>query len=136
VSDLKNKILSMASEDLAEIEHALKQNLSPYLDLVAEVASHILFSGGKRLRPLLTILSARICGYKGNMDKTYSTIFEYLHAATLLHDDLVDEATIVVDFQGNAKELADALMLKNFESFGINIYEISQSHLRIRLVSS
>jgi len=40
VSDLKNKILSMASEDLAEIEHALKQNLSPYLDLVAEVASH------------------------------------------------------------------------------------------------
>ena len=47
-----------------------------------------------------------------------------------------DEATIVVDFQGNAKELADALMLKNFESFGINIYEISQSHLRVRLVSS
>ncbi|MEA1899713.1 MAG: hypothetical protein U9N47_02950 [Thermodesulfobacteriota bacterium] len=47
-----------------------------------------------------------------------------------------DEATIVVDFQGNAKELADALMLKNFESFGINIYEISQNHLRIRLVSS
>jgi len=47
-----------------------------------------------------------------------------------------DEATIVVDFQGNAKELADALMLKTFESFGINIYEISQSHLRVRLVSS
>jgi len=47
-----------------------------------------------------------------------------------------DEATIVMDFQGNAKELADALMLKNFESFGINIYEISQSHLRIRLVAS
>jgi len=47
-----------------------------------------------------------------------------------------DEATIVVNYQGNAKELADALMLKNFESFGINIYEISQSHLRIRLVSS
>jgi hypothetical protein len=47
-----------------------------------------------------------------------------------------DEATIVVDFQGNAKELADALMLKNFESFGINIYEISQSHLRVKLVSS
>ncbi len=46
-----------------------------------------------------------------------------------------DEATIVVDFQGNAKELADALMLKNFELFGMNIYEISQSHLRIRLVA-
>jgi len=47
-----------------------------------------------------------------------------------------DETTIIVHFRGNAKELADALMLKNFESFGINIYEISQSHLRIRLVSS
>ena len=94
MSNLKNTILSMASEDLAEIEHALKQNLSPYLDLVSEVASHILFSGGKRLRPLLMILSARICGYKGGMDKTYSTIFEYLHAATLLHDDIVDGATL------------------------------------------
>ncbi|MBC2693982.1 MAG: hypothetical protein HF982_01615 [Desulfobacteraceae bacterium] len=47
-----------------------------------------------------------------------------------------DESTIIVNFQGNAKELADALMLKNFESFGINIYEISQDYLRIRLVSS
>ncbi|MBU4260187.1 MAG: polyprenyl synthetase family protein [Proteobacteria bacterium] len=94
MSDLKNKILSMISEDLEEIEHALKENLSPYLDLVSEVASHILFSGGKRLRPMLMILSARICGYKGEKDKTYSTIFEYLHAATLLHDDLIDGATL------------------------------------------
>jgi len=96
MSDLKNKILSMVREDLTEIEHALKQNLNPYLDLISDVASHILFSGGKRLRPLLMILSARICGYKGDMDKTYSTstIFEYLHAATLLHDDLVDGATL------------------------------------------
>ena len=47
-----------------------------------------------------------------------------------------DEATIVADFQGNAKELADALMLKNFESFGINIYEVSQTHLRVKLISS
>jgi len=94
MSDLKNKILSMVREDLEEIEYALKQNLNPYLDLISDVASHILFSGGKRLRPLLMILSARICGYKGDMDKTYSTIFEYLHVATLLHDDLVDGATL------------------------------------------
>jgi len=46
-----------------------------------------------------------------------------------------DEATIIVNFQGNAKEFADALMLKNFESFGINIYEISQDHLRVRLLT-
>jgi octaprenyl-diphosphate synthase len=94
MSDLKTKILSLVKSDLKEIEEALRQNLNPYLDLVHTIASHILFSGGKRLRPLLMVLSARICGYDGNYDKTFSAIFEYLHAATLLHDDLVDEATM------------------------------------------
>ncbi|MBU0988494.1 MAG: polyprenyl synthetase family protein [Proteobacteria bacterium] len=94
MSDLKHKILDMVKDDLAEIEIALEQNLKPHLDLVSKIAGHILFSGGKRLRPLLMVLSARICGYDGNYDKTFSTIFEYLHAATLLHDDLVDEATL------------------------------------------
>jgi octaprenyl-diphosphate synthase len=94
MSDLKTKILSLVKSDLKEIEEALRQNLNPYLDLVHTIASHILFSGGKRLRPLLMVLSAKICGYDGNYDKTFSAIFEYLHAATLLHDDLVDEATL------------------------------------------
>ena len=94
MSDLKHKILVMVKDDLAAIEVALEQNLQPQLDLVSKIAGHILFSGGKRLRPLLMVLSARLCGYEGDYDKTFSTIFEYLHAATLLHDDLVDEATM------------------------------------------
>lgn len=94
MSDLKQKILTMVKNDLAEIETALTQNLNPYLDLVSQTAKHILFSGGKRLRPLLMVLSAKICGYHGSAAKRFSTIFEYLHAATLLHDDLVDEATL------------------------------------------
>jgi octaprenyl-diphosphate synthase len=94
MNDLKHKILMQVKSDLEEIEVALQQNLNPYLDLVSQIAGHILFSGGKRLRPLLMVLSARICGYKGDYDKVFSTIFEYLHAATLLHDDLVDEATL------------------------------------------
>jgi octaprenyl-diphosphate synthase len=94
MNDLKHKILMQVKHDLEEIEVALEQNLNPYLDLVSQIAGHILFSGGKRLRPLLMVLSARICGYDGNYDKIFSTIFEYLHAATLLHDDLVDEATM------------------------------------------
>ncbi len=92
MSDLKQKILTTVKHDLEAIEAALSDNLTPYLDVVREIASHILFSGGKRLRPLLMVLSARLCGYKGNYDKTFSTIFEYLHVATLLHDDLVDGA--------------------------------------------
>jgi len=94
MTDLKLKILFKVKADLEEIETALAQNLNPYLDLVSETARHILFSGGKRLRPLLMVLSARLCGYNGDQDKFYSTIFEYLHAATLLHDDLVDGASI------------------------------------------
>ncbi len=92
--DLKREILPMVEKDLKEIEIALADNLNPYLDLVSDVAGHILFAGGKRLRPLLMVLSARICGYKGNYDKIFSTTFEYLHAATLLHDDLVDGAKL------------------------------------------
>jgi octaprenyl-diphosphate synthase len=49
-------------------------------------------SGGKRLRPLLMILAARLCGYQGNHDAPLSVVFEFLHAATLLHDDVVDHA--------------------------------------------
>jgi octaprenyl-diphosphate synthase len=94
MSDLKQKILSAVEADLDDIEKALSDNLDPYLDLVSEVAGHILFSGGKRLRPLLMVLSARLCGYSGDYEKTFSTALEYLHTATLLHDDLVDEAAM------------------------------------------
>lgn len=94
MSGLKGKILSLVQEDLEKIESALLENLRPNLDLVSRVAHHILFSGGKRLRPLLMVLSARLCGYRGDYDITFSVIFEYLHAATLLHDDLVDGADL------------------------------------------
>ena len=94
MKDLKQKIFTKVREDLKEIEAALTENLNPNLELVSQAAGHLLFSGGKRLRPLLMVLCARICGYNGNYDKRFSTIFEYLHTATLLHDDLVDDATI------------------------------------------
>ena len=94
MSDLKYKILALVENDLEKIEVTLKENLNPHIDLVSKIANHILFSGGKRLRPLLMVLSSRICGYDGNYNHTLSVIFEYLHAATLLHDDLVDDATL------------------------------------------
>ncbi len=94
MNDLKHRIFTAVKDDLVDIEKALADNLNPYLDLVSDVAGHILFSGGKRLRPLLMVLSARLCGYNGDYEKTFSTALEYLHAATLLHDDLVDEASL------------------------------------------
>ena len=94
MNDLKKKILAENGNDLDKIEAELSENLKPYLDLVSDVARHILFAGGKRLRPLLLVLSARLCGYKDDYAKTVSTALEYLHAATLLHDDIIDDAVL------------------------------------------
>ena len=90
--DLKHRIIEMTKEDLEKVEIALLHHLNPNLELVREIASHLLFSGGKRLRPLLMVHSARLCDYTGGFEIEFSTIFEYLHAATLLHDDVVDKA--------------------------------------------
>lgn len=94
MSDLKKKILGIVADDLQEIEKALENNLSPHLELVKEISKHILFSGGKRLRPLLMLLSSRLCGKNTPDLYDYSIIFEYLHSATLIHDDVVDEAEL------------------------------------------
>lgn len=94
MSDLKEKIKALVATDLTEIEAALRDNLDPHYELVEKIAGHLLYSGGKRLRPLLMVLSARLCNYNGTDDKKFSVLFEYLHAATLLHDDLVDEAAV------------------------------------------
>lgn len=90
--NIKEQIIDRVGPDLEKVEKALQSHLEPNLSLVKDIASHLLFSGGKRLRPLLVIHSARMCGYKNGFEIDFSTIFEYLHAATLLHDDVVDGA--------------------------------------------
>ncbi|MCP4748400.1 MAG: polyprenyl synthetase family protein [Desulfobacteraceae bacterium] len=90
MKELKNKILSSVEQELTAIETALSANLNPNFELVRDVAGHLLFAGGKRLRPLLMMLSAQGCGYNKSGTADIACIFEYLHAATLLHDDVVD----------------------------------------------
>jgi octaprenyl-diphosphate synthase len=87
-------ILKVLEADIAAVNQALVANLQTHVPFIAEVGRHILLSGGKRVRPLLFLLSARLCGCRGNHLTDFSTIFEYLHAATLLHDDVVDAATV------------------------------------------
>jgi octaprenyl-diphosphate synthase len=94
MTDLKTQLLEVVHDDLEQIEKALKCHLTPDLGLVSDVAGHILFSGGKRIRPLLIVLCARLCGYEGKFVHYFTTAFEYLHTATLLHDDLVDDAVL------------------------------------------
>jgi octaprenyl-diphosphate synthase len=80
--------------DVVAINQALVANLQTHVPFISEVGRHILLSGGKRVRPLLFLLAARLCGCRSNHLTDFSTIFEYLHAATLLHDDVVDAATV------------------------------------------
>ncbi len=95
MNDLRTKILNAVRNDLLTIEAALTDNLKPQFELVRQVAGHLLFAGGKRFRPLLMMITTRLCGYNAHPPAVdVAVIFEYLHAATLLHDDVVDGAEL------------------------------------------
>ena len=64
------------------------------VSLIPQLAGHIIAAGGKRLRPMLTLASARMCGYKGDRHILLSACIEFIHTATLLHDDVVDESDL------------------------------------------
>ena len=66
--------------------------ISEYAPRIPEIASHLINAGGKKLRPLLTLASAKMCGYKGQYHIHLASIVEFIHTATLLHDDVVDES--------------------------------------------
>ncbi|MFH1596097.1 MAG: polyprenyl synthetase family protein [Pseudomonadota bacterium] len=93
-ADRRKSAFKELEREVAAVNQALVANLQTHVPLIAEVGRHILLSGGKRVRPLLFLLSARMCGCQGNYLHDFSTIFEYLHAATLLHDDVIDGASL------------------------------------------
>jgi octaprenyl-diphosphate synthase len=88
------QVLKFYSEDLKEVEANLKENLKSHAPMIAQVGNHLLLSGGKRLRPLLVILSSRFCRYEGEEDIYLASIVEFIHTASLLHDDVIDSAEI------------------------------------------
>lgn len=81
-------------DELEGVEHRVRENLDSSVALVNTVAAHILSSGGKRIRPLLLLLSARLCGYPAREHHQLASLVEFIHTATLLHDDVVDDADI------------------------------------------
>jgi octaprenyl-diphosphate synthase len=81
-------------DELAGVEDQVRKNLDSSVTLVNTVAAHILNSGGKRIRPLLLVLCARLCGYSGRDHHQLSSLVEFIHTATLLHDDVVDDADL------------------------------------------
>jgi len=82
------------STHLKEIDDALNQSLGARIPVVSDIVRYALLGAGKRIRPLLFVLSSQLCGYKGKDVYRLSTLFEYVHAATLLHEDVLDNADL------------------------------------------
>jgi len=87
-------IRNQIGDDWKNTNKEIFDQLSSDVALVSSVANYIVSSGGKRLRPLLVLLSARACGYQGKQHILAAAIIEFIHTATLLHDDVVDESTL------------------------------------------
>ena len=84
--------LNQYKNHFLRIDEELSRNFSTQVDFIKDIGNHSLFGKGKRLRPLLFLLSGQLCGYKGEDIYYYSTIFEFIHTASLLHDDVLDKA--------------------------------------------
>lgn len=77
---------------MSRVNQVIETHLSSDVVLINQLSQHIIHSGGKRLRPMLVMLSARACGYEGENDALLAAIIEFIHTATLLHDDVVDDS--------------------------------------------
>lgn len=76
------------------VEEVLQENFRSNIRTIADVGTHIVEGGGKRLRPTLVLIVAEMLGYKGSKDVIYGAIVEFIHTATLVHDDIIDEAAV------------------------------------------
>lgn len=84
--------LELVKNDIDMVEQFLKDDIKTSVPLINEVILYLLSSGGKRLRPVFLALSAKLCGYNGDKIPAMSAVIEYIHTATLLHDDIIDGA--------------------------------------------
>jgi octaprenyl-diphosphate synthase len=87
-------IQSIVSDDMAAVDRLIRDRLESEVALIRLIAEYIIGSGGKRLRPALLILAAKACGYSGQSHIDLAVVIEFIHTATLLHDDVVDESEL------------------------------------------
>lgn len=84
--------LALIGEDLKNVEMQFRKDLESDVFLIRKVGEYVLASGGKRIRPALLLLAAKLCGYTGDRHVPLASVIEFIHTATLLHDDVVDNA--------------------------------------------
>jgi octaprenyl-diphosphate synthase len=85
-------VKALSREDMQAVDELIRESLKSDVMLVSQVSEYIVTSGGKRLRPLIVLLAARALGYEGNLQIHAAAIVEFIHTATLLHDDVVDSS--------------------------------------------
>ncbi len=88
------RLWMMSAEDMAAVDALIIQRMDSPVGMIPNLAQHLVGAGGKRLRPLLTIATARLCGYEGTSHHKLAAAVEFIHSATLLHDDVVDESEL------------------------------------------
>lgn len=85
---------TVTAADLEAVNALIIHAMDSQVKLIPQLAGHLVAAGGKRLRPMLTLAAARMCGYEGNRHIGLSACVEFIHTATLLHDDVVDESDL------------------------------------------
>ncbi len=92
--DPLDRLVDLVRDDLGACNRTIVTHMDSPVSLIPQLAAHIVAAGGKRLRPLLTLASARMCGYGGDRHVRLAACVEFIHTATLLHDDVVDESVL------------------------------------------
>ncbi len=118
-----SEIQSLVQNDIQAVDQLILKRLASDVVLINQIGHYIINSGGKRLRPLLVLLSARACGYQGTDHCLMAAVIEFIHTSTLLHDDVVDESDTrrgnktANDVWGNAASVlvGDFLYSRSFE---------------------
>jgi octaprenyl-diphosphate synthase len=87
-------VQKLVAADMSAVDRLIRARLASDVVLINQIAEHIIGGGGKRLRPILVLLAARACGYRGSNHVLLAAVVEFIHTATLLHDDVVDESDL------------------------------------------
>ena len=86
-------VVALSRDDMRAVDKLISSSLQSDVTLVSQVSEYIVMSGGKRLRPVIVLLAARAFGYSGEQHIRAAAIIEFIHTATLLHDDVVDSSS-------------------------------------------
>lgn len=88
------RLVALAGGDMTRVEALLAERMQSETDIIPKVARYLVEAGGKRIRPLITVATARMLGYEGDGHVSLASAVEFIHSATLLHDDVVDESDL------------------------------------------